>query len=219
MAAIFVLAMVAVIIGFELLLPRRRKVPETTVATEAIGEGDLLARAGVFYAHGHTWLTLEQEGVLAVGADGFLLGLLGGADLLDLPKPGKEVRRGDLLFSIERSGRQVKVYSPVAGIVEARNSELTESPAIINLPRHGWAVRIRPHDFADDLSRLTIGSRARAWMSGEIIKLRDFFAGLARQPVAAGQFLTDGGIPVKGALAHLDDHSWNRFEEEFLTVN
>lgn len=219
MAAILVLAMVAVIIGFELLLSRRRKVPETSVATEAIGEGDSLARAGVFYAPGHTWLILEQEGVLAVGADGFLLGLLGGADLLELPKPGKEVRRGDLLFSIERGGRQVKVLSPVAGIIEARNSELTESPAIINLPRHGWVVRIKPHDFADDLSRLTIGSRARAWMSDEIKRLRDFFAGLAERPVTVGQFLTDGGLPVRGALAHLDDYSWTRFEEGFLTVN
>ena len=68
----------------------------------------------------------------------------------------------------------------------------------------------------DELRGLLIGNESRSWMTGELRRLRDFFAGSFMNGSLVPAALQDGGAPAPGALLHLGPEVWRRFEEQFL---
>ena len=155
---------------------------------------------------------------MSVGIDSFLRELMDGVDEVHLPEMGSKVLKGQKFFEVSKGGKRLGVTSPVSGIINAVNTDLQESPVLVDSVEHGWVARVQPEDIAGDLSGMTIGERARTWMSEEIGRLRDFFSGIVSQPALAGQTLMDGGMPVAGVLTQLDDESLSRFQEEFLKI-
>ena len=211
-----VLGFLAVFILFLRFLntPVSKPVPAEVPAVFA---RELVAPSGdLFYAPGHSWAAVGAEGGMSIGVDGFLARLVGSVDRIELPRRGVEVSRGDKLFTLHRGNRKLAVPSPLSGTVDSLNTGLLESPGLLKGEADAWLVRMKPAALAEELDSLRIGARARAWMEKEVARLRDFLSSIAPQPATAVRTLLDGGLPVEGALALLDDSAWESFAGEFL---
>lgn len=198
-------------------MPVRKHAVATEPARRISGD-DIAVADGLFYAPGHSYAALSAQGILNFGIDDFLRRAIGSVDSLELPLLDTKVKRGDPLFSVYKGDKKLTVPAPVNGTVKSFNPEVLRHPAYTTGRSHNWVVSIKPDDLSADLPRLTIGQRARAWMSNEIGRLRDFLAAATPQPGLAGQTLLDGGLPVEGALEYLDEKAWQRFSEEFLRI-
>ncbi|HUX05707.1 MAG TPA: hypothetical protein VMX35_00180 [Acidobacteriota bacterium] len=221
MVGILFAATVAIVVIAEWIAIRKRRSADIKVTAEPhelAGDGVLISD-GLFYSPGHNWSALDAGGTLAVGADDLLLKLAGRIDDVILPEIGREVDKGEPLFALKMGRRSLSVPSPVKGTVEAVNHDVVGSPAMLSLIGAGWAVRVKPAALAEDLAGMSIGAQARILFESEIVRLRDFFAGLSLEFSGAGATLQDGGMPVEGVLARMDEESLRRFEKDFLEVS
>ncbi len=164
--------------------------------------------AGAFLHPGHTWLTIRENGHVRVGIDDFAANALGEIEALKLPAVNDEVRADSMLLSLQRGKREARFISPVDGEVVAINDRA--SPGRLT---GEWLVEIRPRRLGKALAKMRIAEAARQWMHAEKSRLVDFLA--ARQG-SADPVLQDGGEPVPGFLARMDDTAWETFQQEFL---
>ncbi len=174
---------------------------------------------GLFLDNAHGWVRLTESGELKVGLDELLTQALGGADRVDLPEPGTQVRKGQKLATIWRLGHKLDVIAPVSGRIVATNDTVEYRPDVIGADPYGsgWLARIWPADQSDALHGLRVGERAAAWLEGEIQRFAEFLS-RHTSPELVGATLPDGAHPVIGAALTLDEDSWKAFEHEFAGV-
>jgi glycine cleavage system H lipoate-binding protein len=215
MTVALVLLMVTAFLIADWLLHRKQKARAAAPAPDAALPVRL--PQGVFFAPSHTWLSLLPSGRAWLGLDDFVTRLLQRPRISLLRQPGTRVARGEPLFRVEDGGHQLTVRSPIDATLLAVNPEI---PRRGSLPRpapfcEGWAYEIRP-DRPEDLKALLLGEEAGAWMQAEFRRLRDLLAGGG--PALSPAALQDGGPPVAGAMQHVDQQTWDRFEHDFLEV-
>lgn len=101
----------------------------------------------LYYTKDHEWLKLEGEEAV-VGITDFAQKQLGDIIYVDLPQPGKVLEAHQAIGSVESVKSVSDVYSPVSGEVVAVNSELAQTPDLINKDPHGqgWIVRLKIKD-------------------------------------------------------------------------
>ncbi|RFT14823.1 MAG: Glycine cleavage system H protein [Candidatus Saccharicenans subterraneus] len=101
----------------------------------------------LYYTKDHEWLKLEGEEAV-VGITDFAQKQLGDIIYVDLPQPGKVLEARQAIGSVESVKSVSDVYSPVSGEVVAANSELAQTPDLINKDPHGqgWIVRLKIKD-------------------------------------------------------------------------
>lgn len=101
----------------------------------------------LYYTKDHEWLRLEGEEAV-VGITDFAQKQLGDIIYVDLPQPGKVLEAHQAIGSVESVKSVSDVYSPVSGEVVAANSELAQTPDLINKDPHGqgWIVRLKIKD-------------------------------------------------------------------------
>jgi len=176
--------------------------------------------AGLFFHPGHTWANLLFSGQVKVGVDDFLQKLLGRIDTLTLPPLGTEVRQGRPFAMVRQGTRAVILRAPVDGVVCAVNAELVKAPGLLKRDPYtrGWLVALRPTNLVGNLSRLTVGERALAWLKGELARLQEFLyvALTLKRDALVGATAADGGLLADGLLEHLDDETWAEFHTRFL---
>lgn len=99
------------------------------------------------YSKEHEYVLLDGD-VATIGITDYAQTQLGDIVFVDLPPIGKKVAKGKELSVIESVKAASEVYSPVSGEVVEVNSELGETPALVNddpLGR-GWLVRVHAGD-------------------------------------------------------------------------
>ena len=128
--------------------------------------------AGIFVSRNHTWVNVELNGTARVGIDDFFKKLVSRIDHVDLPKLNKEIKKGDVLFSIKRDSHSIDVTSPISGKVTLVNKEHIEHPDLIALTPFelSWMCCIEPTNLAQELHSLKIGSDSINWYKEEIDK-------------------------------------------------
>ena len=95
------------------------------------------------YAKTHEWVRIES-GTATIGISDFAQQQLTDIVYVDMPKPGKKVKSGETLLSIESVKSAEDAFSPVSGIVEGINDALEQNPELINSDPYGsWIVRIK----------------------------------------------------------------------------
>ncbi|MFD5770461.1 glycine cleavage system protein GcvH [Streptomyces sp. NPDC127049] len=95
------------------------------------------------YTKDHEWVRVDGETVL-VGLTHYAQKQLGDIVFVELPETGRKLDAGDPFGTVESVKSVSEVYAPVAGEVTERNTELDESPELINdEPYDAWLVRIR----------------------------------------------------------------------------
>ncbi len=172
---------------------------------------------GIFFSRSHTWLNLFPSGKVYLGIDDFVTRLLEDPRIILLKKEGDKVLKGDPILLIREDGRELKVRAPMDGEVLSVNEEVSKNPQLIKnlLFTEGWAYTIRPSRLSE-LKEMLFGEETSSWIADEFGRLRDVFAGIAKDNELVPALLQDGGPPVAGAMKRMPVSVWNRFEQEFL---
>ena len=106
------------------------------------------------YTKDHEWIRAGGDEA-RVGITDYAQKQLGDVVYLELPEVGKRLSKGDVFGTIESVKAVSELYAPVAGVVTAVNSSLTERPENVNADPHGsWMIALKPDTAASDADLL-----------------------------------------------------------------
>lgn len=107
-------------------------------------------RDGLKYTKTHEWVKITGAKV-KVGITDHAQEELTDIVFVELPTVGKEVKKGEELCVVESVKSVSEVYAPVSGKIVAVNTQLEESPEIINDKPYddGWLVELELKDKAE----------------------------------------------------------------------
>ena len=174
---------------------------------------------GLFWSRWHTWVQLEPQGEVRVGAGLLPVAALGGVDRIETPTSGQEVRAGETVATLHRGARQIRLRAPIAGVIEATNPRIAHAPDTLGRDPfgEGWLCSIRPRGLASALHGLRVAEDARDWLRGEFRRVCDFLALLRlRDPARPAVAMADGGVPVAGFADALGDPEWTELVERLF---
>ena len=97
------------------------------------------------YTNDHEWLRAQGTS-WRVGITQFAVDALGDITLVDLPKEGDLVTKGQRFGTIESVKSVSDLYAPVSGRVIAINTALKDSPESVNTEPYGkgWMIDLEP---------------------------------------------------------------------------
>jgi glycine cleavage system H protein len=227
MAAILVVLTFALFLIVDVILRKVRAAKAVPVAHISpkpsvelgLNYEELAIPEGVFFHRGHTWAGVDLSGKIKVGLDDFTQKIFGRIDGVKLRKVGDNVAKGEKLFTVKQGGRQAEFRSPIDGVISAINEDVVNNPKLIkeNPYEKGWIYAIKPSNLARDIKSLIVAEDARNWIKREVQRFKEFINGQFVQDKVLGKVLADGGVPVEGIMEHMDDLSWMKLQEEFLT--
>ncbi|MEN8201980.1 MAG: hypothetical protein ABFS28_05240 [Bacteroidota bacterium] len=176
---------------------------------------------GLYFNKNHTWTHLGESGAAKVGLDDFLQHVIGDLQLSGLKNPGDSIKKGELLAEVEQYGKQLKVYSPISGVVVETNAVLAENPEMINADPYdkGWVYQIKPSNWMKDTSSCLLAEKASEWSDRELSRFKDFLSMGAMRKFSsepAMMMLQDGGEIRDHVLSELPEEVWKDFQKEFL---
>ncbi|CAM3261637.1 glycine cleavage system protein GcvH [Occultella aeris] len=96
------------------------------------------------YTAEHEWVTVA-DGVATVGITAYAADALGDVVYVDLPSVGDSVTAGGTCGEIESTKSVSELYAPVTGEVLSVNSEVVDSPELVNTAPYegGWLFTVR----------------------------------------------------------------------------
>lgn len=120
-----------------------------------VGKFVFVVKKGYLYDEQGVWLTVK-DGLARVGVTDFLQQKSGDVAFVNMPDAGTELTRGQELGSIETIKADVRVNSPLSGVVHERNEELDITPELVNQDPYGdgWLVVIETTDYESDRQEL-----------------------------------------------------------------
>lgn len=101
------------------------------------------------YTREHEWAKIEGESIV-VGITDHAQHELGDVVYVELPKVGAQITQGKPFGVVESVKAASDLFAPVGGEVVAVNSELDQTPQLVNedpLGR-GWMIKVRPEKSA-----------------------------------------------------------------------
>ena len=109
-----------------------------------------------FYTREHEWVRIEGNKA-EIGITYHAQKALGDIVFVELPEIDDEIDSGDVFGSVESVKAVSSLFMPVSGRITAVNTELKDSPELINEECYddGWMIRvelIKPDESADLLS-------------------------------------------------------------------
>ena len=101
----------------------------------------------LFYAKTHEWVSLA-DGIATVGITDFAQSQLSDLTFVELPEVGTAFSAGDEIAVVESVKAAADVYAPIAGEVVEVNSDLEDSPELINKDAFeaGWLFKLKVVD-------------------------------------------------------------------------
>ncbi|MBM3119938.1 MAG: glycine cleavage system protein GcvH [Candidatus Cloacimonetes bacterium] len=108
----------------------------------------------LYYTESHEWIRVDGE-IATMGVTDFAQKELGEIVYVDLPEVGTKVTAGEPCGTIETPKAVEDINSPVSGKVEQRNTDLEDSPDLINKSPYdeGWLIKIKLSE-PDELENL-----------------------------------------------------------------
>ncbi|MCY3927337.1 MAG: glycine cleavage system protein GcvH [Acidobacteria bacterium] len=96
------------------------------------------------YTEQHEWLKLE-DGEAVLGITDFAQQELGDVVFVEMPAAGQEFEAGLEIGAIESVKAVAEIYTPVGGTVKETNSQLEDTPELVNEDPYGegWLVRLQ----------------------------------------------------------------------------
>ena len=218
---------VAIAIFFVILIPfwkiLNRKVTVVRQVQKSPGilsASSLRIPQGLFFSRYHTWAHLERSGFAKVGLDDLLMQITGEVKLQRIKPLGDRIVKGDLLAEITHKGKLLKVFSPISGQIVEANSELADSPGLLNEDPYvkGWMYKIKPSSWVADTNSYFMAEDATQWAMQELERFKDFLgASLGKySPQPANLIMQDGGELRDQPLSDLPVEVWQDFQQDFL---
>jgi glycine cleavage system H protein len=95
------------------------------------------------YTEEHEWINLE-EGLATVGISAHAAHELGDITFIELPEVDTTVKQGDSIGTVESVKAASDIYSPVGGRISAVNTDVEDSPEIVNgsPEEKGWLCKL-----------------------------------------------------------------------------
>ena len=108
----------------------------------------------LYYTESHEWLRVTGDEAY-MGITDFAQHEMGDIVYVELPEVGKKVSSGEPCGSIEAVKAVEDINSPVSGKVESRNTDLEDTPDMINKSPYedGWLIKIKLNNL-DELENL-----------------------------------------------------------------
>ena len=96
------------------------------------------------YSEEHEWVRVDGDEVV-IGISDYAQEELGDITFIELPKVDTDVSRMANLAVIESVKAASDIFAPVSGTITAVNSDLEDTPEVINTSPYdeGWICRIR----------------------------------------------------------------------------
>lgn len=103
-----------------------------------------------YFTKDHEWLDRDGD-VVTVGITNHAQSQLGDIVFLELPKIGRNVKKGDSAAIVESVKAASDVYAPLTGEIIEVNEKLVSDPARINAEAEGgaWLFKLRLSDEAE----------------------------------------------------------------------
>jgi glycine cleavage system H protein len=108
----------------------------------------------LFYTESHEWVRIDGD-IATIGISDFAQHELGDIVFVELPDVGMKVTAGEPCGSIEAVKAVEDMISPLSGKVSERNTDLEDSPDLINKSPYedGWIIKVRISE-KDELDNL-----------------------------------------------------------------
>jgi glycine cleavage system H lipoate-binding protein/ABC-type phosphate transport system substrate-binding protein len=183
-------------------------------------ENTVLVPDGLYYDKTHTWAFMEKDGMVAIGIDDFLQHVTGPITRIEMKNPGERIKKGDSLFSIIQSGKQLNLYAPVSGTIKKQNEALINNSSFLNSSPYysGWVYMLEPSNWFGEIHLMDMSDKYRRWLGAEFSRLKDFMAAILKIDGVeyAHVVLQDGGSLKDGVLSDLGPGVWEDFQTNFL---
>ncbi|MCF7861935.1 glycine cleavage system protein GcvH [Candidatus Woesearchaeota archaeon] len=110
----------------------------------------------LFYTKKHLWCKID-DGIATVGITDHAQKSLTDIVFIELPEVDKELKVGESFGSIESVKSVSEVFAPISGKVTEVNSEVEDTPEIINEDPYnkGWLIKIKLSDSSEQQNLLS----------------------------------------------------------------
>jgi len=104
----------------------------------------MLVLEDLLYTESHEWVRVNGD-IATIGITDFAQHELGDIVFVELPEVGTKVSSGEPCGSIEAVKAVEDLFSPLSGKIEEKNSDLEDSPDLMNKSPYedGWMIKIR----------------------------------------------------------------------------
>lgn len=97
----------------------------------------------VRYAESHEWVSVDGD-IATIGISDYAQHALGDIVYVDMPEEGDEIEAGEAFGAVESVKAASDLISPVSGEVVEVNSDLEDSPELINKDAFAnWILKVR----------------------------------------------------------------------------
>jgi glycine cleavage system H protein len=224
MVAIFVLLTFLLFIAVDWLVlkSQHKKHPafekSPSIADIAVFTKELFqAPLAIFLSKGHTWAKKNEDGLIKIGIDEFILKALGKVAIIKTAEAGQTVQQGDVLFEAAVNNRVISFRSPVRGTVKFINPMILNKK-ITDPYGDDWGVVLSSDNFSEEKNSLFTGAEIKKFLKEEFSRLKDFLHQHTMKPELAGVTMFDGGNVVEGAVSSVTDKGIEEFEKDFLNI-
>jgi glycine cleavage system H protein len=101
------------------------------------------------YTDDHEWAKASGE-VVKIGISDYAQDQLGDIVFVELPEVGASFEAGDEFGTLESVKAVSELYIPVGGEITAVNTELEDTPELLNQdPYSGWIIEVRPDNIKE----------------------------------------------------------------------
>lgn len=106
--------------------------------------GEYLVREDLLYTDTDEWVKMVDDSVV-IGITDYAQKKLRHVVSVELPEVGREVKKGDVIATLESVKAIADIYTPIDGTIVEVNNSLLSSPDLINKDPYGngWIAKIK----------------------------------------------------------------------------
>ncbi len=110
----------------------------------------------ILCAKTHEFIYENENNIYTAGLTDYAVEQLGDIVFLELPEAGTKFKKGETFATVESVKAASEIYMPISGKITEVNSEVADSPEILNEDPYekGWLVKIERTGDDTELSNL-----------------------------------------------------------------
>jgi glycine cleavage system H protein len=107
------------------------------------------------YTKDHEWARVVDEHLIIVGVTDYAQEQLGDIVYVEVPTAGEEITQNEPFGSVESTKSVSDLISPITGVVQEGNTELLNTPQLLNEDAYGdgWIMKVSAESL-DELDEL-----------------------------------------------------------------
>ena len=159
----------------------------------------------LYYHNGHAWMKFEEGNRIRVGLDDFTQQVMGNFDKIEIPRPGNELKQGEVAWKISNGNQKLSQLAPLGGTVVEVNEKLRKDPTLANRSPYeeGWILKIQTKALNKEMPELMDAFQFKAHFDQCKARLMSVF-----NNQTLGLAYGDGEEVIQGVASKLDEKTW-----------